>query len=133
MTLREYIIYWQDAHDRQKSRPTTYAAHGYIFKNHILPKLGDVSLSELTEQRIGEFLEERRKFGGHRPEKPEYPGLSDETMRHIQTLLQQVLGQAVQDGLLAGEYCKIISPQQTQNRQSEYTDIIGNRGLSGCC
>lgn len=106
MTLQEYIIHWQEAYDRQKSRPTTYAAHGYIFKNHILPKLGDVPLSELTEQRIGEFLEERRKFGGHRPEKMEYPGLSDETMRHIQTLLQQVLGQAVQDGLLAENTAK---------------------------
>ncbi len=49
MTLREYIAHWQEDYDSLKSRPSTYAAHGYIFKNHILPGLGDVPVSELTE------------------------------------------------------------------------------------
>ena len=100
MTLQEFVVHWQESWDKQHSRPSTYAAHGYLLKNHILPGLGDVSLSELTEKCIGEFLEERRNFGGHRPEKPEYPGLGEETMRHIQTLLQQILECAVQEGLM---------------------------------
>ena len=100
MTLREYIAQWQAACDRPKSRPSTYNAHSYIFKNHILPKLGELQLSQLDEQRIGEFMEERRRFGGHRPESPEYPGLGAESMRHIQTLLQQVLEHAVRESLL---------------------------------
>ena len=37
MTLREYIVLWQEAYDKHQSRPTTYAAHNYVFKNHILP------------------------------------------------------------------------------------------------
>ena len=37
MTLREYILRWQEVCDKNQSRPTTYAAHGYLFKNHILP------------------------------------------------------------------------------------------------
>ena len=67
MTLREYISFWQETYDRQQSRPTTYAAHNYVFKNHILPGLGDMPLSELTSEMAGEFLEERRRFGNHRP------------------------------------------------------------------
>ena len=63
MTLREYIIFWQETYDKHQSRPTTYAAHNYVFKNHILPGLGDIPLSELTSEMIGEFLEERRGFG----------------------------------------------------------------------
>ena len=98
MTLREYILRWQEACDKNKSRPTTYAAHGYLFKNHILPWLGDIQLSELTVERVGEFLEERKRFGGHRPESPEYPGLGEHTMRHIHRLLQQCLDQAMRDG-----------------------------------
>ena len=31
MTLREYIIYWQETYDKSQSRPTTYAAHNYVF------------------------------------------------------------------------------------------------------
>ena len=101
MTLREYILRWQEVYDKNQSRPTTYAAHGYIFKNHILPRLGEIQLSELTVEQVGDFLEERRRYGGHRPESPEYPGLGEHTMRHIHRLLQQCLDQAIRDGLIA--------------------------------
>ena len=67
MTLKDYILRWQEAYDRNQSRPTTYAAHGYIFKNHILPRLGEIQLSGLTVEQVGDFLEERRRYGGHRP------------------------------------------------------------------
>ena len=98
MTLREYIIFWQETYDRYQSRSTTYAAHNYVFKNHILPGLGDVLLSELTSEMVGEFLEERRRFGNHRPGNS---GLGEETMRHIHRLLQQCLNQAMRDGLIS--------------------------------
>lgn len=97
MTLREYIVHWQETYDKHQSRPTTYAAHNYVFKNHILPGLGDVLLTELTSERVGEFLEKRRRFGNHRPGNA---GLGEETMRHIHRLLQQCLDQAIRDGLL---------------------------------
>ena len=97
MTLREYIIFWQETYDKSQSRPTTYAAHNYVFKNHIIPGLGDIPLSELTSEMVGEFLEERRRFGNHRPGSS---GLGEETMRHIHRLLQQCIDQAIRDGLL---------------------------------
>ena len=98
MTLREYIIFWQETYDKNQSRPTTYAAHNYVFKNHILPGLGDIPLSELTSEMVGEFLEKRRRFGNHRPGNS---GLGEETMRHIHRLLQQCLDQAMRDGLMS--------------------------------
>ena len=101
MTLREYILHWQEVYDKNQSRPTTYAAHGYLFKNHILPGLGNIPLEELTAKQVGDFLEERKRFGGHRPESPEYPGLGEHTMRHIHRLLQQCLDQAIRDGLIS--------------------------------
>ena len=97
MTLREYIIFWQETYDKSQSRPTTYAAHHYVFKNHILPGLGDIPLSELTSEMVEDFLEERRRFGNHRPGSS---GLGEETMRHIHRLLQQCLDQAMRDGLI---------------------------------
>ena len=97
MTLREYILFWQETYDKSQSRPTTYAAHHYVFKNHILPGLGDIPLAELTSEMVGDFLEERRHFGNHRPGSS---GLGEETMRHIHRLLQQCMDQAMRDGLL---------------------------------
>ena len=103
MTLREYIPFWQETYDKHQSRPTTYAAHNYVFKNHILPGLGDIPLSELTSEMVGEFLEERKRFGNHRPGSS---GLGEETMRHIHRLLQQCLDQAIRDGLLTANPAK---------------------------
>ena len=97
MTLREYINFWQETYDKHQSRPTTYAAHNYVFRNHILPGLGDTQISELTSEMVGEFLEERKRFGNHRRSGF---GLGEETMRHIHRLLQQCLNQAIRDGLL---------------------------------
>lgn len=97
MTFREWIAYWQEVYDKPKSRPTTYAAHDYVFKNHILPGLGDIKPAELTEKVVGDFLENRKCFGNHRPESADYPGLGDNTMRSIHRLLQQCLDQAVED------------------------------------
>lgn len=97
MTLREYINFWRETYDKHQSRPTTYAAHNYVFKNHILPGLGDTQISELTSEMVGEFLEERKRFGNHRRSGF---GLGEETMRHIHRLLQQCLDQAIRDGLL---------------------------------
>jgi len=98
MTIREWVTHWQEVYDRPKSRPTTYAAHDYIFKNHILPGLGEIPLAGLTETMVGAFLENRKHFGSHRPESANYPGLGDDAMRAIHRLLQQCLDQAVEDG-----------------------------------
>lgn len=98
MTLQEYISFWQETYDKSQSRPTTYAAHNYVFKNHIIPGLGDIPLSELTSEMVEDFLEERRRFGNHRPGSS---GLGEETMRHIHRLLQQCLDQAMRDGLIS--------------------------------
>ena len=100
MTLKDYILHWQEVYDKNQSRPTTYAAHGYLFKNHIFPGLGNIPMEELTAEQVGDFQEERKRFGGHRPESPEYPGLGEHTMRHIHRLLQQCLDQAIRDGLI---------------------------------
>ena len=51
----------------------------------------------MTSEMVEDFLEERRRFGNHRPGSS---GLGEETMRHIHRLLQQCLDQAIRDGLL---------------------------------
>ena len=142
MTLREYILRWQEVYDKNQSRPTTYAAHGYIFKNHILPRLGEIQLSELTVEQVGDFLEERRRYGGHRPESPEYPGLGEHTMRHIHRLLQQCLNQAMRDGLIAGNPArafhypkpkKVSANVLTPTEVEDYLDAAERLGHLSMC
>ena len=137
MTLKDYILRWQEVYDKNQSRPTTYATHSYIFKNHILPGLGEIQLSELTVEQVGDFLEERRRFGGHRPESPEYPGLGEHTMRHIHRLLQQCLDQAIRDGLIADNPArkfhypkpkKVSANVLTASEVEDYLDVAERLG-----
>ena len=114
MTLREYISFWQETYDRHQSRPTTYAAHNYVFKNHIIPGLGATQLSELTSEMVGEFLEERKRFGNHRPGSS---GLGEETMRHIHRLLQQCLDKAIRDGLITENPAKVAAYYHDKPRE----------------
>ena len=101
MTLKDSILRWQEVYDKNQSRPTTYAAHSYIFKNHILPGLRGIQLSELTVEQVRRFSwRNEGALAVIAGESPEYPGLGN-TVRHIQRLLQQCLDQAIRDGLIA--------------------------------
>jgi len=83
--------------DRPASRPTTFAAHGYLLKNHILPRLGDRELSDITPEELQHFLEDCKWRGNHRSTEP----LKQETLRHILSLTSKVLSRAEQDGFIA--------------------------------
>ena len=132
MTLKDYILHWQEVYDKKQSRPTTYAAHGYLFKNHILPRLGEIPLEELTAEQVGDFLEERKRFGGHRPESPEYPGLGEHTMRHIHRLLQQCLDQAIRDGLIRRHGSRPIEAAvPARPWRSQYTELCRAAAIFG--
>lgn len=101
MTVKEWAADWMERWVRPTVRPTTYAAHNYIMQNHIIPGLGGLVLEELSVTNIAQFLDERKRFGSHRPESADYPGLNHETMRHIHNLLHRCLAQAVVDGHLS--------------------------------
>ena len=65
MILKEYILHWQEVYDKNQSRPTTYAAHGYLFKNHILPM-------EVVDNASDENNENTRRKATVVPIKIEY-------------------------------------------------------------
>ena len=93
MKLKEWIAYWQEIYDRPTVRPSTYQAHGYLLKNHIVPRLGEMELTDITESVVRIFMNDCRDYGNLRRNEP----LSPETMRHICVLLSGILNQAVSD------------------------------------
>ena len=94
MKLKEWIAHWQETYDRPAVRPSTYQAHGYLLKNHIVPRLGEMELTKITESIVRRFLNDCHDHGNLRRNEP----LSPETMRHICVLLSGILNQAVSDG-----------------------------------
>lgn len=98
--VESWVRYWLEHYDQPNVRPSTYEAHRYLMENHIIPGLGNLLLTELTEEKVAMFLENVRLHGNHRPESKCYPLMSENTMRHIHRLLCQCLRQAVQEGLM---------------------------------
>lgn len=96
MTVREWAEYWQQKYDAPAVRRTTYEAHRYVLENHIIPRLGEWNLTELTSNMVGDFLTERRVHGNRRNGGP----LSEVTMGHIWRLLTCILDRAVLEGKL---------------------------------
>lgn len=94
MKLKEWIALWQEVYDKPAVRPSTYQAHGYLLKNHIVPRLGEMELTDITESIVRRFLNDCYDHGNLRRNEP----LSQETMRHICVLLSGILNQAVRDG-----------------------------------
>lgn len=94
MKLKEWVAYWQETYDKPAVRPSTYQAHGYLLKNHIVPRLGEMELTDITESIVQRFLKDCCDHGNLRRNEP----LSQETMRHICVLLSGILNQAVNDG-----------------------------------
>lgn len=72
-TVKSWAQYWTEHYDQPNVRPTTLAAHRYLMENHIIPGRGGVLLAELTEEKVGAFLEEVQLHGNHRPETKCYP------------------------------------------------------------
>ena len=93
MKLKEWVAHWQEVYDKQAVRPSTYQAHGYLLKNHIVPRLGEMKLTDITESIVRRFLNDCHDHGNLRRNEP----LSPETMRHICVLLSGILNQAVSD------------------------------------
>lgn len=79
MKLKEWVAYWRETYDRPVVRPSAYQAHGYLLKNHIVPRLGEMELTDITESIVRRFLNVCHDYGDSRRNEP----LSPETMRHI--------------------------------------------------
>jgi integrase len=119
-TVEQWAEYWMEIYSKPSVRASTLAAQRYLLKNHIIPGLGNVRLTDLTPVKVRRFLDRCRTSGNHRPNSATYPGLSDETMRHIYRLLHKCLAQAVRDGLIAENPASDLAyystkPAQTQN------------------
>ena len=85
-TVKSWGEHWLAEYDRKTSSPSTVQAHGYLFKNHIFPRLGHIPLEALTEENIHDLLSDSP--------------CSEAAKRNISAVLRKCLQQTVAEGLL---------------------------------
>src|SRR5438876_3858607 len=82
---------------RSQLKESTFESYRQNMQNHVLPRLGDVPLDEITPRMLTdlyvELLEHGRLTGDRR-------GLSPKTVRYVHTIVHKLFADAVDDGLV---------------------------------
>lgn len=95
MTVGEWLDIWQKDY-LGNAKPHTKKSYQGIIKNHIVPKIGAIRLSELTSIQVQRMLNSIRSI------KKTNLGyeVNPKTVKNIHGVLHSALGQAVQCGLI---------------------------------
>lgn len=69
MTTAELINEWMTSHEKEQVKAQTYSRYRGLIDHHIVPKLGDIEIADLTRRQIHDFLackkREDNKRGGN--------------------------------------------------------------------
>ncbi len=90
LSVQDFVAaYWKPYLERRKVKPSTRKGYESVLNTHILPLLGDVTLTEVVPLQIEEFL--RKKAD---------QGLSAKTIRNIVVLLKGIFSLAEDNDLI---------------------------------
>jgi len=90
LTFGEFLQRWYEDVAKHNLRPATLSSHASTMRRHILPALGDVTLSKLAPAHIQSFYSQKLK-----------EGLAKKTIKYMHTIIHQALAQALKWGLVA--------------------------------
>ena len=82
-TMKKLVEQWLEQVVQPTLRPSTYRTYEQMSRNHIVPALGKLRVTDVTPQRIIAFLNEKRASG-----------LSPRTIQYLHAIIRQVLDQA---------------------------------------
>jgi integrase len=89
--LEDWVHSWSDAHDVSDGTWAKYQSH---LRNHILPRFGTSTLAEINRMAIKAWIKTLRHT------------LAESTVADVATLLSMLLGEAVEEGLIAANPCR---------------------------
>ena len=92
MNYKEWLNNWLTNYVMPNYKTRTYDRYTNIVMHHIIPKLGDYDLSELTPYTVQQFITELSTHGNLKTGK----GLAANTVNSIITVIQQSMGTAYQ-------------------------------------
>ena len=100
-TLGTWVKLWFEVYSKPNLRESTARYYQMFIDKHIVPKLGDVKLTELRAMQIQKFYNDLRTGGRLREaQREKNPGLSASYIRGIHTMLHTCLDAAVREKLI---------------------------------
>ncbi len=113
-TLAEFLQRWLDEYARPNLAPRTVEGYESLIRQHLVPGLGRVALTQLKPEHIQRYYSETL-LNGRRAGKP--GALSLTTLSHHHTCLHRALKMAVKWGLLIHNPTDSVTPPRPAHRE----------------
>jgi integrase len=100
MNFGEWLDFWYRQYCKMTIRPTTQATYENRIYNHIIPEIGKIPLSKLTQNDLQQFYARLKKSGRLQYTDSLGEGLSDRMVRSCHGVCRTALDKAVQESLI---------------------------------
>lgn len=100
MPFGEWIDFWYQYFSSPKLRPTTQATYENRIYGHIIPSIGKIPLSKLTQNDLQQFYAKLKRTGRKTNVELKGTGVSDRMVRSCHALCRSSLEKAVEEGLI---------------------------------
>ena len=100
MPFGEWIDFWYKYFSSPKLRPTTQATYENRIYGHIIPSVGKIPLSKLTQNDLQQFYAKLKRTGRKVNVDLKGTGVSDRMVRSCHALCRSSLEKAVEEGLI---------------------------------
>lgn len=112
ITLGEWAMTWLNEYAKNQVRATTWESYESTIRNHIIPELGGILLSDLKPSRVQQVYNQKLiagRDGGHK-------GLSATSVGYIHAVLHSMLKRAVKNGLVSKNVAELVDkPKKTRH------------------
>jgi len=109
-TLAEYLERWLKDYAWPYLAPRTAEGYESIIRQHLIPKLGNITLTQLKPEHLQKYYSEMLRSG----RCDSSCGLSAQTVRHHHTALHKALQTAVEWGLLSRNSADAVRPPHAE-------------------
>ena len=100
MPFGEWIDFWYKYFSSPKLRPTTQATYENRIYGHIIPSIGKIPISKLTQNDLQQFYAKLKRTGRKVNVELKGTGVSDRMVRSCHALCRSSLEKAVEEGLI---------------------------------
>lgn len=95
--FKDWLKTWLEDYQEGHIKPSTYSLYEYLARVHIIPALGDLTLSKIQTSRLQKLYKTKRESG----RVDGGGGLSTQTIHHMNKVIRGALAQAVAEGKIS--------------------------------
>jgi len=111
--VREFLEQWLRDYAEINTSPVTAEGYRNKINCHVLPRIGNIQLDQLTPQHVIRIYVDMQEGG-----------LSRRTALHVHQILREALGHAVKWGILGRNVCDAVDPPRPLQKQMTALDTV---------